>query len=256
MCATKFDAESHQEVDPSSLKALARECGADLVGIADLALLHGIETEPADLLEGFTRAVSMAVRLADGVMDTIVDRPTPIYQQHYAKVNLLLDDLAIRVTQFIQRNGGKALPIPASQVLDREQWRSYISHKAVAIAAGMGWQGKSLLLVNREYGPRVRLVTVLTDIPYRADPPVKNLCAKCTACTDACPSQAIKNVNTERHYESREQALHFQRCVDKVWQEFRELPFIENPICGVCIAVCPFGKRKKKKKSQGTEAVA
>lgn len=252
MCATAVEAESEEVLDPGGLKAYAKECGADLVGIADLALLQGIETEPPDLLERFKRAVSMAVRLADGVMDTIVDRPTPVYQQHYAKVNLFLDDLAIRVTQFIQRSGGKALPIPASQLLDMEQWRSYISHKAVAVAAGLGWQGKSLLLVNRDYGPRVRLVTILTDVPYRPDPPVKNLCGKCSACADACPSQAIKNVNTERHYEDREQALHFQRCVDKVWKEFRELPFIESPICGVCVSVCPFGKRKERNKELGS----
>lgn len=256
MCATELDVESEQQVDPGELKAFATECGADLVGIADLALLRGIETNPPDLLQGFNRAVSIAVRLADGVMDAIVDRPTPIYQQHYAKVNLLLDDLAIRVTQFIQRNGGRALPIPASQLLDMERWKSYISHKAVAVAAGMGWQGKSLLLVNRNYGPRVRLVTILTDVPYRPDQPVKNLCARCSACADACPSQAIKNVNTESHYEDREEALHLKRCVDKVWTEFRELPFIEAPICGVCVAACPFGKRKKKKKGQARDAVA
>ena len=230
------------------VKEFARACGADLVGIADLSLLEGIETEPADLLEGYSTAVSMAVRLADGIMDTIVDRPTPIYQQHYLKVNALLDDIAVRVSQLIQQEGGKALPIPASQLLDTERWRSYISHKAVALAAGLGWQGKSLLLVSRDYGPRVRLVTVLTDLPLEADKPVKNLCAKCTECTDACPAQAIKNVNTTSHYASRNEALHFDRCMDKVSKEHTQLPFIDSPICGVCIKVCPWGRKRKAKK--------
>ncbi|MFC1834593.1 4Fe-4S double cluster binding domain-containing protein [Thermodesulfobacteriota bacterium] len=226
------------------------EAGADLVGVADLALLEGIRTEPEDLLQGYTRAVSVAVRLADGVMDAIVDRPTPIYQQHYAKVNALLDDIAVRVAQFIQKSGARALPIPASQLLDKEEWFSYISHKAVAIAAGMGWQGKSLLVVNRDFGPRLRLVTILTDMELDADEPVKNLCGKCSSCAEACPAEAIKDVNTESHYGDRNEALYFDRCVRKVSEDHPKLPFIESPICGVCIRACPFGARKKKAGNQ------
>ncbi len=227
------------------LKEFARKCGADVVGIADLQLLDGIETEPEDLLKGYTRAVSMATRLADGVIDPIVDRPSPIYQQHYGKVNALLDDIALRVVQFLQDAGAKALPIPASQLLDSENWRSYISHKAVAIAAGIGWQGKSLLVVNPMYGPRIRLVTVLTDMELLPDKPLLNRCGKCSFCAEACPAQAIKNVNTKQHYADREEALFFDRCVTKVTQEFTKLPFIENPICGVCIRACPWGRKKK-----------
>jgi epoxyqueuosine reductase len=228
------------------LKEFALKCGADLVGIADLLLLEGIQTEPKDLLKGYTRAVSIAVRLADGVIDPIVDRPIPIYQQHYAKVNALLDDIAIRVGQFLQNAGAKALPIPASQLLDSENWRSYISHKAVAIAAGIGWQGKSLLVVSQLYGPRIRLVTVLTDMELIPDKPLANRCGKCSSCAQACPAQAIRNVNTKRHYADREEALFFDRCVTKVTQEFTKLQFIENPICGVCIRACPWGQKKKR----------
>jgi epoxyqueuosine reductase len=226
------------------LKEFAGQCGADLVGVADLASLEGIPTEPEDLFQGYHRAVSIAVRLADGVIDTIEDVPTPIYAQHYLKVNALLDDLALRVAQFIQSACAKALPIPASQALNRELWTSYVSHKAVAVAAGLGWQGKSLLVVTPEYGPRVRLVTVLTDLPFTPDKPVKNRCGKCSQCSDACPVQAIRNVNTESHYSSREEALFFERCVDRVVKQNPQLPFIELPICGVCVRACPWGQKK------------
>jgi len=229
----------------NDLKQFARLYGADLVGIADLARLDGIQTEPKDLLEGYSRAVSIAVQLSDGIVDAIVDTPTPLYQQNYGKVNALLDDIALRVMQYLQNAGAKAAPIPASQLLDKARWFSYISHKAVAVAAGIGWQGKSLLLVNRGYGPRVRLVTVLTDIPLVPDVPVKNLCAKCSACAEACPVGAIKNVNTTLHYEDRDEALYFDRCLARVIENQKDLPFIEAPICGVCIRACPFGRRKK-----------
>jgi epoxyqueuosine reductase QueG len=232
-------------MDAQECKNAALDAGADLVGVADLDRVQGIETIPENLLDGYRRAVSIAVRLSDGVIDPIVDRPTPLYFQHYARVNALLDDIALRVAQKMQHIGGKALPIPASQVLDTENWRSYLSHKATAVAAGVGWQGKSLLVVSPQFGPRIRLVTVLTDLELAPDQPLKNLCGKCSSCAKACPAGAIKNVNTESHYADRNEALAFEKCVEKVYREFRGMPFIEAPICGVCIRACPWGKRKR-----------
>ena len=228
------------------VKDFARQCGADLVGIADLAFLDGIQTEPVDLLKGYRRAVSIGVRLADGVLDPIEDRPTPIYQQHYLKTNLLLDDIALRVSQYIQARGSKTLPIPASQLLDKENWTSYISHKAVAIAAGLGWQGKSLLVISQDYGPRIRLVTILTDAAIKPDHPQKNRCGRCSLCSDACPVGAIKNVNTTSHYSSRDEALHFDRCLARVLENSSR-PFIESPICG-CVFELVRGARLVKGK--------
>lgn len=232
------------KLDAPGLKRKARQWGASLCGIADMEHLRGIETEPTDLLVGFTRAVSLAVRLSDPVLDQITDRPTPLYAQHYQKVNALLDELALRAALALQTAGGRALPLPASQVLDAERLTSYLSHKAVALAAGLGWQGKSLLLVTPRFGPRVRLVTVLTDLDLTPDAPLKNRCGACRACAEACPAQAIRGVNTKTHYTSREEALRFDRCRTKVLDEFAKLPHISGGICGVCVAVCPFGHKR------------
>ncbi|MGC9028420.1 MAG: 4Fe-4S double cluster binding domain-containing protein [Desulfomonilaceae bacterium] len=217
--------------------------GASAARVADVSLLKGIETEPEDLLDPFPRAISIGVRLASGIIDAIEDKPTPLYQQHYYKVNALLDDLAVRISQFIEDRGGRSLPIPASHVLNKEKWTSYISHKAVAIAAGLGWQGKSLLLVHPVFGPRIRLATVLTDLDIEPDPPLKNQCGNCSECAKACPVGAIKNVNTDRHYKERDEALYFKRCVEHVTTNPERLPFIEHPLCGVCIRACPRGKK-------------
>jgi epoxyqueuosine reductase QueG len=238
-------------IKTNELKRFAEHCGADLVGIADLALLEGIRTIPDNLLDGYKTAVSIGVRLSDGVIDAIVDSPTPLYQQHYARVNVLLDEIALRVCRFVEKVGGRALPIPASQLLDKAGWHSYLSHKAVAIAAGLGWQGKSLLVVSQVHGPRIRLVSVLTDLRLEPDRPLKNKCGACSACAEACPAEAIKNVNTSSHYGSRDEALYFDRCVSKVTQEFTRLPFIDNPICGVCIRACPWGQRQGRSRKRG-----
>ena len=222
----------------------AKQYGADLIAVADTTRMASMETSPEDLLHNFPRAISIAVQLAGGIIDTIVDTPTEIYSQHYQRVNALLDNIACRLTSFIQNNGAKALPIPASQILCKERFVSYISHKAVAINAGLGWQGKSLLLVTPEYGPRIRLVTILTDLDIPADGPIKNRCGKCTKCTDACPAGAIKNVSTELHYSSRNQAVDLDSCVEhlnKVSGFGNLMPYI----CGVCVATCPWGKKKR-----------
>ncbi|MBU1230645.1 MAG: 4Fe-4S dicluster domain-containing protein [Proteobacteria bacterium] len=237
-------------LDSPALKRLARTWGASLVGVADVERLRGIETEPADLLSGFTRAVSLAVRLSDPVLDAIVDRPTPLYAQHYQKVNALLDELALRASLAIQAAGSRALPLPASQLLDAERLTSYLSHKAVAVAAGLGWQGKSLLVVTPQYGPRVRLVTVLTDHGLTPDAPLKNRCGSCAACAEACPAGAIRGASTDSHYASREEALFFERCRTKVLDEFAKLPHITGGICGVCVSACPFGKAAGRKKKR------
>jgi len=216
--------------------------GASLVGVADTALLKGIETEPPNLLQDFPRAISIAIHLSDAIVETIVDRPTPIYSSHYSRVNSMLDDIALRTVNYLQNRNARAMPIPASIILDDENWTSFISHKAVAIAAGIGWQGKSLLLVSPQFGPRVRLVTVLTDADLSPDDPLKNRCGTCTQCRDHCPAGAIRGASTNNHFASREEALRFDQCVHQVRDVFSSLPHIVPLICGVCISVCPWGK--------------
>jgi epoxyqueuosine reductase QueG len=228
------------------IKTQLFEWGADLAGIADVAALKGLEVHPPELLRGFTRAVSLAILLPASIFETLIDQPTPGYSVVYQTANQLLDKIAFRAAVALEKDGFHSLPIPASQVLDRENWYAAISHKAVARMAGLGWQGKSLLLVTPEYGPRVRLATILTDAPLTAGSPIGNRCGKCRLCRDACPAHAIKGINTRDHYQNRDDALDFSRCADKLTGEFAKLPGIGSPICGLCIKVCPFGRQLKK----------
>ncbi len=229
----------------SQFKDAARNMGAHLVGIADTARLHGLPTRPEGLWGAYPRAVSLALHLSDAVLDMIEDVPTPLYHEHYQVVNAMLDGLAARSAFWLQERGWSALPIPASKTVDASELRGAVSHKAVAVAAGVGWQGKSLLTVSPEYGPRIRLVSILTNAPFVADEPLRNRCAGCSACADACPVGAIRNVNTESHYQRREEALFFERCKQRVMVENKKLEHIEHPICGVCIRACPWGRPKK-----------
>jgi epoxyqueuosine reductase QueG len=225
------------------IKGHIRALGADLVGIADVEPLKALRLDPPDLLDPFTRAISVAIRIPFSVFHQITDRPTPLYKSVYQTANAILDVIAYRTAIALEEEGHYTLPIPASQVLDQEDWFAAISHKAVARMAGLGWQGKNLLIITPEYGSRVRLVTVLTKAPLVIDGPIKNRCGDCRACQEACPAQAIKGVSTEAHYDSRNTALHFSRCVEKTVGEFAKIPEVGAPICGICIKACPFGKK-------------
>jgi epoxyqueuosine reductase len=231
----------------NELKNTILGLGADLVGIADIESLKGLKTNPDDLTSPFTKAISIAVHIPVSVFEMIADQPTPLYSSVYQTVNRILDEIAFKTSQKIQKDGYLSLPVPASQIMDREQWTAAISHKAVARVAGLGWQGKNLLLITPKYGSRVRLVTVLVNAPLESDEPVKNRCGKCMLCHDACPVGAIKGVGTKDYYKDRDEALYFSKCLEKLTTEFAQLPEIGAPICGICIKVCPFGQKIKKK---------
>ena len=225
------------------IKKKAIGFGADLVGVADVEPLKQLKLNPAGLLDGFVTALSIGVRLPQSVFEQITDHPTPLYSNVYQTANRMLDEIGFRTAMVLERDGWKSVPIPASQVLDRKHWYGAISHKAVGRMAGLGWQGKSLLLVTARYGPRIRLATILTSAPLTIDGPVKNRCGKCTRCRDACPVGAIKGIGTRGHYKSRNAALHFTRCAEKLVNEFSKLPDVGAPICGICIKVCPYGRQ-------------
>jgi epoxyqueuosine reductase len=227
----------------SELIAFIRAGGADLAGIADLApLKRGLHVVPADLLDPYVYAVSIVIRLDSEIIDVIIDGPTQAYSDHCRSINAKLNDLAARIAAWIAERHHAARAIAASQSVDEKRLLGSISHKAVAVTAGLGWQGKSLLLVTPQYGPRVRLATILTDMPLDAGMPVRNRCGTCRECTNACPAQAIRNVSTSHHYERREDAVELDRCHAKLL-EFKARPEIGYTFCGVCIAACPFGKR-------------
>lgn len=225
------------------LKTAARIAGADLVGVADLALFRAERTLlPPSVFERFTFAVSVAVHLDDAILDGIEMEPTPEYARHYRMVNATLDRITAQLAEWVSSRGFSAYPIPASEIVDESNLLGSISHKAVARMAGIGWQGKSLLIVSPRYGPRIRLATLFSDMPLTSDRPLKNRCGTCKLCAKACPASAIKNIWTEDRYTNRDEALDFSRCVEQT-REFKLRTGIGPQICGVCVKVCPFGKR-------------
>ncbi|MFC2063115.1 4Fe-4S double cluster binding domain-containing protein [Chloroflexota bacterium] len=134
----------------------------------------------------------------------------------------------------------KAMPIPATQQLDKEKNLGIFSNKIAASLSGQGWIGKSCLLITDDKGPRVRWGTVLTDAPLKTGKPMKVKCGKCTKCIEACPVGAFTGRNFNPS-EPREKRMLASKCKDFTEARRGSTGF---HICGMCVYVCPFGKPK------------
>lgn len=66
-----------------------------------------------------------------------------------------------------------------------------VMERAWAKKSGLGWIGKNSLLLNREAGSFFFLAEMILDLDLEYDGPVKDYCGTCTACMDACPTDAI-----------------------------------------------------------------
>ena len=202
--------------------------GADLFGIANIGDIKKEFCFSNETLKGLDYAISMGLRLSDPILEEIVDSPTKIYYHHYRQANMALDQLAFKVAGFVQAEGYNALPVPASQILDWERQNSHLSHKKIAKLAGLGFIGRNNLLVNPGFGARIRLVSILTDMPLETDEPLKRDCGDCKACIEVCPAGAIK--------ENKDDFDHI-KCYEKL-KEFRNKRIVGQFICGVCVKAC------------------
>ena len=217
----------------TKLKELAIQLGADIVGFCKLP------SSPIKNAPELTYALSIGVKLSDAVLKTVEDAPSFVYFQHYRTANSLLDQIAFRLTQEIERGGYLALPIAASQSLGKNNpYCGILPHKTVAVLSGLGFVGKSGLFLSEKYGSKVRLATVITDMPLENELPViENGCGECKLCQTACPAGAIygtlPTTDGERNFDA-------EKCSRYMKEHFQDVG--RGSVCGICIKVCPKNK--------------
>ena len=217
----------HQNAE--RVKNLCHQWGGSLFGVADLRLFKEEEILiPPSLIGRLSYGISVGLHLSDALLEEIENQPTPLYFHHYQRINILLDTIGLMVTSTTQDLGFQAMPIPASQLVDWKNQRGHLSHKHVARAAGLGWIGRNNLLVNDQFGSRIRLVTILTDLPLLTDSPSLRNCGSCRNCLSVCPTGAIKE---------RQEDFDHLRCYEQLRTFAKTLHFSHN-ICGVCVKAC------------------
>ncbi len=112
-----------------------------------------------------------------------------------------------------------------------------------ALRAGNGWIGKNSLLLNKQMGSFFFLAELIIDLELEYDSPVKDYCGTCTACMDACPTEAIPEPYV----------VDGSKCISYFTIELKEaIPEevkgkFENWIfgCDICQDVCPWNRFSK-----------
>ncbi len=134
------------------------------------------------------------------------------------------------VAEYLRRRGHRA------EILSDD---NRLVDRAAAVRAGVGWLGKSTMVLAPGHGPWMLLGTVVTDASIPADSPMQRDCGTCSACIPACPTGALG-----------EWGLDARRCLSTWLQTPGSIPQWIRPImgrrvygCDDCLTACPPGGR-------------
>jgi reductive dehalogenase len=235
--------------DPAQMtqvvKKAARWFGGDLVGICEVNPLwiysawgeDGVEFidfqrvgDRVELRDSF-RYVIVMVHEMDYEMTLQTPAFSPATDMGYSKMAIASTSLA----NFIRFLGYRAIPVGNEMGLS----------VPMAVDAGLGEMGRMSLLMTKEYGPRVRISKVFTELPLLVDQPidigVEAFCEKCMRCAESCPSGAISDGEMrETPYDKsnnpgmRKWMTDGRKCL-AFWEK-------NGTSCSVCIRVCPWNK--------------
>ncbi|TFG15692.1 MAG: 4Fe-4S dicluster domain-containing protein [Promethearchaeota archaeon] len=195
--------------------------------------------KPINLPDGINKAIVMAIEMNPEAIATAPAQPAAASAANaYSRMAFILSC----VGEFIRNLGYRAIQCGNDTALSIP----------LAIDAGIGALGRIGLLITSEYGPRVRICKVFTDLPLESDAPniefienVNNTCKNCFKCAEECENQAI-SLDNEPSF--RRNSISNNSAVRKYYVNVEKCFefWVENSSdCGKCIAVCPYSKIEK-----------
>ena len=200
-----------------------------------------LRLHPERLLPGTIRVITVRMDYKITMENSLLFKQSKnmAYISHYARgrdyhklIRKRLETLARKITTKTYRHGYRAFT-DSAPILER----------ALAEKAGIGWIGKNTMLINKSAGSWFFLGELFTDIPLPIDEPTTSNCGSCSACIEACPTNAFVGPNI----------LDATRCISyltiesrgAIPEQFRNA--IGNRIfgCDDCQLVCPWNKFSK-----------
>lgn len=190
----------------------------------------------SDFKDDYTRAVIIAQSYKRSITNEEYDEEK--YHRIILEITTIIDEKINLLKQLFDQYGIKNFIPPVAQTSEIELVAPF-SFKYAAVQAGLGWIGKSGLLITREYGPRVRLGAILLDYPFDCGSPIRDsLCGSCRACVGACPWGVIKGLNWNI-LSKRDELLDYQLCNKKRSENIESNG--RKVMCGYCLLACPWG---------------
>ncbi|MEO8079242.1 MAG: hypothetical protein ABI641_01845, partial [Caldimonas sp.] len=192
----------------AEVKAKAIELGADLVGIADGAVLDAHPPypddpkRPSDITElDAGRVIVLAKKLSSGVARIVPWNDRHKYYNDELALTML-EETSLELVYWLEDQGYPAIIVPPTHV---DPWHyegdpdehqtTLLSLPHAAVEAGLGTLGLNLQLLTPEFGPRVVLTAVLCSLEVECDRPMTEaLCLgpSCGRCLKTCPPDAVK----------------------------------------------------------------
>ncbi len=239
-----------------AVKKQAKDAGFVIVGITTPTSLRGLPhgwvhtvqnlQTPEEVLPAVKSVVLLGYHAWDKSVNLAVDSsylpnreqqqpnvPLERYQLYYE----ILKNKAWSLVHYLTKKGYESrlsLTIPL---------------KTSAVRCGLGSQGKNTLLVNPTYGPRIRLIAVLSSAILEVDTPfTDDLCGVCEKCVNACPTKALApyQIQITRCMTYAAEQPYAKDVPDDVRKLAKKLvlrPTANSYIeCTTCIDVCPIGK--------------
>lgn len=168
----------------------------NLVKVVDISMLSVIENRGynAAILIGIALSPSYIYRMSE---ENVSDCLEFVEKEH------TVDKLAEWVADYIKAKGYKAYAQSERNLIngfyDVDTKTTDLPHKKIAMLAGLGWIGKSNLLVTKEYGSALCMCTVLTNapLPTQNKPILRSKCGECNICMDICPTKVIHGIKWE-----------------------------------------------------------
>ncbi|MEI6138957.1 MAG: 4Fe-4S dicluster domain-containing protein [Mariniphaga sp.] len=217
----QFEIDSTATENTKRINDFILQSGVDLYGIANLRNYK----ERSESLRS--------------VQDLILNRyhfgiVLGIPQNHAGKrlndmeASLILEEAAFGVMVYLNDvEKHSALIIHTDDEIEPFERLGLLSLKSLARAAGLGWQGRSSLIISPEYGPLYRIIAILTDLQLVENDLILNQCGKCSLCVVKCPTNALILSKNTNYYENREDVLDIDKCKG-------------GEGCKICIDVCPW----------------
>ncbi|MDI3482865.1 MAG: epoxyqueuosine reductase [Candidatus Methanomethylophilaceae archaeon] len=221
-----------------SLRAYAKESEISMIGFGPFSKLKDVR-KLGDAPFELPTVVCIGVELPLDAVEDAKNRPSEKLRESYKVANKKMMVVAQGLEEMIRKAGYSTHIIHPADRVNKEDLLGPVSLKSIARICGMGWIGKNGLIVTKDFGPRIRFLAILTDMPLIEEPlPLKNQCGDCRECINECALKILKEPEFEDYPINRDSIIDWQRCGRFEAKLIGDGSRPERA-CGKCIAYCP-----------------